>query len=311
MMSEEISKTLLHGNFDSVFKEIAQSEVVNWTTQGELHLFHLSMSDSAIDTDELKRYVYLCIGDYVFSRALIDRFAKDGQKEAIIAQAQRILQKNGGADLKGHGGELGEVLNYIFMEEKLKAPKLMSRVEINAVGNQYQCLSDNIHLLLGKTAGVPYHQIIFGSSSVVGDLEYAINEVFERIHSIKNNKSEEMRLVNKLAFERMATTEEAALVKEILLPSPSKKTGVNTSYGIFLGYSLGLDKNHPCAEYENLAEKKMQADIKHYIPTILQKIKDYDLGGHSFYIYVVPFNDAESEKRSIMEAVIKGDIDLL
>ena len=32
---------------------------------------------------------------------------------------------------------------------------------------------------------------------------------------------------------------------------------------------------------------------------------------HSFYIYVLPFNDAEEEKKSIMEAVLEGDVALI
>ena len=62
---------------------------------------------------------------------------------------------------------------------------------------------------------------------------------------------------------------------------------------------------------EELAEQKMQADIKCYIPYILQKIQDCGLGMHSFYIYVLPCNDSEEEKKSIMEAVLEGDVDLI
>ena len=55
----------------------------------------------------------------------------------------------------------------------------------------------------------------------------------------------------------------------------------------------------------------MRADIKRYIPYILQKIKDNHLGTHSFYFYFLPFNDAEEEKKAIMEAVLEGDVDLI
>lgn len=30
----------------------------------------------------------------------------------------------------------------------------------------------------------------------------------------------------------------------------------------------------------------------------------------SFYFYVLPFNDGETDKKDIMEAVLKGDVDL-
>lgn len=42
----------------------------------------------------------------------------------------------------------------------------------------------------------------------------------------------------------------------------------------------------------------------------LKKISDNGLGLHSFYFHVLPFNDAEEEKKSVMDAVLKGDVDL-
>lgn len=310
-MMEALSKTLTHGDFESVFHEVQQPEKMGWTTEGELRLFHLAIRNNKINIEDLKTYLYTSIGDYVFSRAKLEHFAQAGNRHAIVAQALRILRKNGGADVKGTGGELGEILNYAFMEEKLHAPKLMSRVEISTDGKQYESVADSIHLLTSGVTGKPYHQIVFGSSNIVGDLGYAIDGAFSKICYIEQQETQEIHMANQLVFERMATDEEVTLVKNILLPSPSKTNRYNTSYGVFLGYTLGLSKDYPVDKYENIAEQKMQADIKHYIPHILQKIRDFGLEMHSFYIYVVPFNDAEQEKKSIMEAVLEGDVDLI
>lgn len=54
----------------------------------------------------------------------------------------------------------------------------------------------------------------------------------------------------------------------------------------------------------------MQEDIRRNIDYILQKISDNNLNLHSFYFYVLPFNDGETDKKDIMEAVLKGDVDL-
>ena len=86
-MSDALSRTLQHGDFDSVFREVDQSEPIDWTTQGELRLFHLDIRNNKINVESLKKYVYLSIGDYVFSRAVIERFAKAGNRDAVIAQA--------------------------------------------------------------------------------------------------------------------------------------------------------------------------------------------------------------------------------
>ena len=69
-------------------------------------------------------------------------------------------------------------------------------------------------------------------------------------------------------------------------------------------------ENHPGEKYEDLVTAKMTHDIKTTAPYIAQKIKDNYLGVHSFYVYVVPFEDAEKDKLGIMNNVMKGAISL-
>ena len=222
-----------------------------------------------------------------------------------------MMNKNGSADTKGTGTELGEMLLYSFLEEKLEAPKLMSRVELSTDAKQYNSTCDGIHLLTSGTSGLPYHQVVFGSSSIVGDLQYAINEAFLRIVEIENNQDQELHMVDNVIFDRLLNEDEVQLAKSILLPSPNNTTSYNTSYGVFLGYSVGLDPNaYTLSEFQDLVEEKMQDDISKNIDYILQCIRDNGLGMHSFYFYILPFNDAEAEKKSVMESVMKGDVDL-
>lgn len=163
-MSDNLSKTV-HGDFDAVFCEVTQSCPVSWITQGELRLFHLNIRNNKFNPEEMKKLLYRNIGDYVFSRAKIEHFKVTGDAFAIVSQALRVLQKNGGADIKGTGSELGELLLYSFLEEKLKAPKLMSRVELSTDAKQYESSCDGIHLLTSGVSGMPYHQVVFGASS--------------------------------------------------------------------------------------------------------------------------------------------------
>ena len=65
-MAEALSKTLTHGDFDSVFQEVPQPETVGWTTVGELRLFHLVIRNNKINVEDLKAYLYMSMGDYVF-----------------------------------------------------------------------------------------------------------------------------------------------------------------------------------------------------------------------------------------------------
>ena len=282
-----------------------------WTTEGQLRLFHLNIRNNKFNPEEMKTLLYRNIGEYVFSRARIERFKVNGDAFAVGAQAIRVLNKNGGADVKGTGTELGEMLLYSFLEEKLNAPKLMSRVELSTDAKQYASTCDGIHLLTGQTSGLPYHQVVFGASSIVGDLTYAIDAAFGSILEIENNEDKELHMVDNVIFDRLLNEDEVELAKEIFLPTPNKTTSYNTSYSVFLGYTIGLDPTkYGVAEYPQIVEEKMQEDIRRNIDYILKKINDNFLGQHSFYFYVLPFNDAEEEKKAIMEAVMKGDVDL-
>ena len=50
----------------------------------------------------------------------------------------------------------------------------------------------------------------------------------------------------------------------------------------------------------------MQNDIVSLQPYIEKKIRDNGLSGYNFYLFVVPFNDAPTEKNSIISEMLSG-----
>lgn len=63
---------------------------------------------------------------------------------------------------------------YAFLEGVLKAPKIFSKVELNAVVTPFGRESDSVHLLsLGNIAGVECYQTVFGTSEIEGDIRDA------------------------------------------------------------------------------------------------------------------------------------------
>ena len=61
-------------------------------------------------------------------------------------EALRVMRQTGRPDEKGTGNELGEMLLYAFLEEKLDAPKLLSKVELSTGAKQYNSQCDSIHM---------------------------------------------------------------------------------------------------------------------------------------------------------------------
>ena len=313
-MADTINRTVKDNCLDGVFTEVLHDEKIGLHVPEKIRLFYLDIRNNRFDLEKLKTQLYYNLGQYAFSRAMIDRFAKAGNKDAIISQAQRILRGKG-VDIKGTGAELGELLLYVFLEEKLCAPKLMSRIETAVDCKEYKSLPDNIHLLPSSVSGVPYHQIVFGASSIVGEIKYAINEVFDRIARIEQREKDELTMIDNLVLntpaDRFSSKEDIKFLQRMFLPVEGRKQPKATSYAVFLGYTIGLDpENYSIDEFPSLVEEKIVDDLKRNMPLIVEKIRENNLGIHSFYFYIVPFNDAETNKKAVMEDILKGDVNL-
>ena len=129
----------------------------------------------------------------------------------------------------------------------------------------------------------------------------------------KNDKSvEALAARNKVlrkVLDRFFDDDEIAFLKDTIIPTPNAQSRYNTAYGIFPGYSIGVKaEEHPEIEYDQLVTKKMTEDIQRHAGYIANKIKSNGLDMHSFYIYILPFMDAETNKSEIMDHVMKGAV---
>ena len=70
------------------------------------------------------------------------------------------------------------------------------------------------------------------------------------------------------------------------------------------------DKRVYCSYYKmaNIRKfkSKREKDIANVQPYIVKKIQNNGLSGYSFYFYLLPFNDASSEKTSIIQELLSG-----
>lgn len=168
-----------------------------------------------------------------------------------------------------------------------------------------------IFLLLTLPALFLINQLVFGASNVVGDMKDAIDRAFESIIRIESSSSNESQMVEKTVMSRMFSESDIAKIEDVIVPQRGRTTTCDTAYGVFLGYTLGLDSAvYTTAEFRNALALKMERDIKEHAAYITQKIHDNNLGTHAFYFYILPFNEAETEKKEIMTRILKGDVAL-
>lgn len=305
-MAATLTKTLKGSNFDCVFTEVPHGETLGLRNPEALRLFHLDVVNYAFNTAALHRFLSRNIGQYVFSRAKLEKYRVDDNLESVAYDALSLMRKNGSPDEKGSGNELGEFLLYAFLEEKLSAPKIMSKVELNITGKQYDSKCDSIHLLPFEDAGgIPYYQMVFGTSSVIGDLKDAIDCAFERIVQIELGSGNEIHMIESTVLNHTFNEETSKTLLDILVPSKENHTTYDSAYGVFLGYTLGLNPaRYSSIQFRRAVVQKMAIDIKNHAAYIAQKIKDLSLDGHSFYFYILPLNDAETDKKDIMEKLL-------
>ena len=148
--------------------------------------------------------------------------------------------------------------------------------------------------------------IVFGTSSLSGDIQDAIDDAFDKIMQIETNSATECQLAEEHVFTTSLDSETAKTIKELLIPQPGGAATYDSAYGIFLGYNLGLlPGNYSNDDYRHQLGWKMGHDIAHHASYIANKITSLNLGTHAFYVYVLPFDDSDADSVSIMDAVLQ------
>lgn len=305
-MTETLQQTMTRGQFDSVFTEVAHEEAINESEYSKVRLFYLSnIDDRAFDTKGLVKLLRQNLGQYFFSRGEIKQFEQEDDVQSIGLEAASGLRE------QDYSRIFEEIMICYLLENRIGAPKLMSRPEILSASGKYVGNSDSIHFLpLEETSDAIKFQLVFGSANVQGFLDSAIDTVFQKIESINSSKQNEKCLVEGSLFTKSFSPETNEYLTNLLTPKKGenkhKRTISDNAFGVFIGYSLGMrTDNRSTEDFLADIDKKMVADIQHYAPAIKKRIKDAGLSQNPFYFFFIPLNDAESEKRSIIENVLR------
>ena len=293
------------GKFNSVFIPVSSERLSVVSKAHDLQIFCLQFEDYDFDYSLLWKYLRNNIGYYVYSRADIDRYMDDEEIGSIAYDAIDYLKQ-----MLGTGGipgdELGELLLYIFLEQVLKAPKFMSKVELSGYGGVNVSESAGIHLLT-SVSPVPLSQIVLGASMIEGDIQKAIDSAFDRAKTLESRKGKERRFVETKIFAEAFPDKISEQLESIILPSEAKSTKPTTAFGIFVGYTIAdIDRTGRSPEdYQKDIIAQVQADIIANVPYIESKISKMGLDGYSLYIYLLPFRDADVDKKDIMNKLLQ------
>ncbi|MDE6787842.1 MAG: DUF1837 domain-containing protein, partial [Ruminococcus sp.] len=120
----ELSKTLVNSNFNDVFTKVRSKAALELSNRSGIEMYFLDIAESCFDYCELSDYLLSCVGRYVYSRTEVQRLIDKNKIDSIGLRAVKVMNKNGDADEKDSGNELGDMLIYSFLEEVLNAPKI-------------------------------------------------------------------------------------------------------------------------------------------------------------------------------------------
>lgn len=298
VLPTSLATTLTDKDYKNTFEEVSNVKL-GLNNPEDFRIFRLKLEDYEFTYGALQTFLSRNLGRYVHSRAKMNKYKITDDLERVGVEAAQLLRDN------GTGDDLGPMMLYAFLEKELHAPKILSQVELSA--GLGQCAG--IHLL--NLGGVTtQYQLVYGASDVQGDLRTAIDEAFEEVRQIKGRKPSAMTLVDSTAFKcAFVDATMTSNVISMILPSRKGQENALTAYGIFLGYTLKMKEEAYSLSLEDFKQElklQLETDIASQVSYIMNKIQGLKMAGHSFYIYVLPFNDADVDKKSIMSKLIGG-----
>lgn len=295
------------GSITSIFKEFKHDYDLGLTNENHLKLFVLDIDSNQFTYNGLQKVLKKNIGAYVFSRARIQQYKADDAIEMVALEAVQFLRKVSNPKDKGAGGELGEILLYLFLEQILGAPKLLSKIELKTSNNQYVNGSDGVHLLSNEFEDELFYQLVLGESKIKGDMKDAVDNAFQSITTANHDGEKDIELVESNVFKESFDAKTVDFIKGLIVPDKRQlDISVDRAYGIFIGYTPSVNRKLSNIEFRKHINEVLENDIKSITPYIKNKINKFGLENNSVYIYFLPLNNAMQDRVDIIKR-LKGE----
>ena len=134
-----------------------------------------------------------------------------------------------------------------------------------------------------------------------------IEKAVRSLKYIFDNPNEMVSVIEGIDFNKSFPADYAKILKDCIAPSKADSPKPTKAFGAFIGYKVETDTSdcESPAEYQKAIEEQMQKDILSRVPLLEDLLRKYGLFGHSIYLYFLPFNDAENDKKTILDELTK------
>lgn len=287
--------------------EIKHLKDLELPNKNHLKIYALPISNSKFDYKNLKEIVANNIKNYVYSRREIKEAIEKNVADGLYAKALNKFRNIKNQKDNGSGSELGEILLYLFMECDLKAPKILSKMELKTNKNDYVKGADGVFLHSYNKDEYKVFDLVIGEAKIENQMSKAISDAIDSIKDHLEQEDFEVDLVNENIFKEKFDIEEAEELKKIIVPSNTKPKDIvtNKAFGIFIGYSLNVDLNGISnINAIELIEKEIEKNSESIVKNLKKKIKQNKWEKYSFYVYILPFNNAKDDRKDIMKYIL-------
>jgi len=295
-------KTSINENFLQLFYNEIECDIKD--TNSKLNLHILKIENNQFCYPELINNLRNHFISFSLSRKEINDFIKDKRWGELYERAASKFR-----DYNVNEGEAGELLLFCFLEAHLKAPKILTKMEIKLSSNDYAKGSDGVHLL--KVSDKNY-QLIFGESKLEQNLTTSISHAFKSIHDFitrsKNNINDEIGLINSQLCKEVFDEELYQFLKSVIMPKANEKNPItkNNAFAIFAGFEINptdAEKKMSNDNFLKLIKSQIKAEVESKIDHIKKKLDEYNLHGYTFYVYVFPFMKLDETRKEIIRKI--------
>ena len=295
-------KTSINENFLQLFYNEIECDIKD--TNSKLNLHILKIENNQFCYPELINNLRNHFISFSLSRKEINDFIKDKRWGELYERAASKFR-----DYNVNEGEAGELLLFCFLEAHLKAPKILTKMEIKLSSNDYAKGSDGVHLL--KVSDKNY-QLIFGESKLEQNLTSSISHAFKSIHDFitrsKNNINDEIGLINSQLCKEVFDEELYQFLKSVIMPKANEKNPIpkNNAFAIFAGFEINptdAEKKMSNDNFLKLIKSQIKAEVESKIDHIKKKLDEYNLHGYTFYVYVFPFMKLDETRKEIIRKI--------
>jgi len=300
-----IALTVDATKFASVFTELnANAYSLSLPNPNKVKLYKLKVINNEFDKAPVSDFILDNISQYVYSRTRIKDISAHHNVKTISTRAIRDLVNNPVfADQKV---TFCEIMLYSFMESTMFSPKILSGFEINGSGGSKNN-SSGIYFLPAGTIS-PNNQIVFGCTQAHNNLKDAIDDVLNQACDIKDNRHEEIHLLDPSILNTIMEPSVSEYIKNIVTPKRSSTIDTDDAFGLFMTYSINVPGKDTMsnAAYRVALDTQMDTDIKANLPYIFSQIKSLGLAAYSFYFFILPLDKVEDDTKAIMSMSVGG-----